>query len=676
MLFLIWIGCIAASAVIAMRKNLSVVGFSFLALFLGPLALLIVLLVPAYTPLSKRSEGIASLTDAQSRLQDIKNTLSGLQAKVSSLEAYLTKSLGKEIPQATQAPEKPLESYREKAEVTQGGKENVIFQEVISHEYEEVTASLQKKDEQDGSFEFTFGKYWLSRAGVMLFVLGVIFFISYSFKYLSPLVKIAMGYFVSLGFFIWGNALEKNKKYLRIAWGILGGAWALLYVSTYAMHYIEQVRVIKDSTIAVFLLGIVSFCAVIYNLKYRSWVVTALTYLFAFITAGLGGIEYSSVVYCAFLTASIAYLACKLDWHTFLLCGMAGVYLIYMYWLYPQIASSPLASREFSVAVYQFFLSFGILSVSWLLFSSALFLLKVDNEKQLRAAVTGALCNAAFFVILGLSAIEYVRPHLAISPALSKDACFWFLIGLSGIYALYSFLYIMFKKSSLTVANASITFSLLAMAIMLKVPRLGVGFFWLLEMCLLFALGIYYSEFIYRALAVCLSIVIGLRLFAVDFFSQKYYMVFGMQIHHASAIFGFAALCFFVLGALTKNKEIDMRLQDEEKSLFHAFIAFASVLGMCVLGKEVNERWLSLAWAVEGIGILGAGLFLRHKVYRISALAVISFACLKVFFVDMEGVNTIYKIAAFIVMGAILLAVSMVYAKFVPKEKTEYEKAK
>ena len=92
MLFLIWIGCIAASAVIAMRKNLSVVGFSFLALFLGPLALLIVLLVPAYTPLSKRSEGIASLTDAQSRLQDIKNTLSGLQAKVSSLEAYLTNS--------------------------------------------------------------------------------------------------------------------------------------------------------------------------------------------------------------------------------------------------------------------------------------------------------------------------------------------------------------------------------------------------------------------------------------------------------------------------------------------------------------------------------------------------------------------------------------------------------
>ena len=94
--------------------------------------------------------------------------------------------------------------------------------------------------------------------------------------------------------------------------------------STYALHYIEQVRIIESRAFALMLLGIVSFCAVIYNLKYRSWVVTAITYLLAFITAGLGGIEYSTVIYCAFLTGSIVYLSYKLEWHTFLLYGMAG----------------------------------------------------------------------------------------------------------------------------------------------------------------------------------------------------------------------------------------------------------------------------------------------------------------------------------------------------------------
>ena len=152
MFFLIWIGCIIASAVIAGKKNLNVVGFTFLSLFLGPAALLIVLLVPSYAPIPKHSEEISSLKNAESRLQDIKNALSGLQAKVSSLEAYLNKSLGREVPHVLQVLEKPMGDYEEKAVETQSGEEEAAPQRVVSHEYEEVTALLEKKQEQEGSF--------------------------------------------------------------------------------------------------------------------------------------------------------------------------------------------------------------------------------------------------------------------------------------------------------------------------------------------------------------------------------------------------------------------------------------------------------------------------------------------------------------------------------------------
>lgn len=668
---LIWIGCIIATAVIAGKKNLNVVGFSFLSLFLGPLALLIALLVALPASSRRSSEGITSFNDAESRLRDIKNTLCVLQVKISSLEAYLDKSQRKEVVQGLQISKDSEGCIKEEAPENQSARQEMIPQEVVSHEYEEVTALLEKKPEQDGSFELTFGKYWLSRAGVILFVLGVVFFISYSFKYLSPLAKISLGYAASLGFFAWGRALEKRIKYLRVSWGVLGGAWALLYVSTYAMHYIEQVRIIKSPALALALLGIVSFCAVIYNLKYRSWVVTAVTYLLAFITAGIGGMECSTVIYCAFLTGSIAYLSYKLDWHSFLLCGMAGVYLVYMYWLYPQIASVTLASGWSSPAIQRFILSFGILSVSWILFTCALFLLKTGDEKKSRAVAAGILCNAVFFAIFGLSEIGYVRPHLKVNPAFSKDLFFWFLSGLSGIYILCAHIFTVLKKPRLTVINVGIVFSLIAMAIMLKFPRLSIGFFWLTEMCLLFAMGIYYREFIYRALAGALSIFIGLRLFVVDFYSSKSYSFLGIEIHHASAIFVFAALCFYALGALTRSKAIIGRLRDGEETILNIYIVFATALITFVVGSEVKQRWLSLGYAMEGLVVLGAGLFLRHKVYRIAALTVISFACLRVFFVDMEAVNTIYKIAACIVMGLILLAVSMVYARFVPKERTE-----
>ena len=60
---------------------------------------------------------------------------------------------------------------------------------------------------------------------------------------------------------------------------------------------------------------------------------------------------------------------------------------------------------------------------------------------------------------------------------------------------------------------------------------------------------------------------------------------------------------------------------------------------------------------------------LRDRIYRICALCVLSLVCLRLIFVDVVAMNTIYKIVTFIFMGAILLTASMVYSKFMIKEK-------
>jgi len=67
--------------------------------------------------------------------------------------------------------------------------------------------------------------------------------------------------------------------------------------------------------------------------------------------------------------------------------------------------------------------------------------------------------------------------------------------------------------------------------------------------------------------------------------------------------------------------------------------------------------------------MLSIGFFLKNKVFRLSALCVLSLASLRVIFVDMSGVNTIYKITAFTVLGALLLGISMIYSKYKIKEK-------
>lgn len=660
MFLLIWIASIIATIIIAKQKELSLVAYGVAAFFLGPIGLLIALAMPTGSTSKDSSGKVETLQEAQRQLDSIKTSLFSLQNQVNSLAKRINEFLGKEkIVQ--ELPSGKTETSSEKGKVPV--KAVSAQEQAVSHDYEEMVSVLEGKKAKKEGFEFVFGKYWLNRIGVALFVLGIGFFISYTFRYLNAFAKVLIGYLASVSFFIWGNILEKNKKYIRVAWGILGGAWALLYLSTYSMYYIEATRLITNPILELWLLAIASFAAIVYNLRYRSWTVTSITFLLGFITAGLGGIEYSTIIYCAFLIGAVVYLSYKLNWYKFLLFGICAAYITYMCWLHPQIFTAFLTTQKFTIPVYQFQLCFSLLSITWILFTLALFLLKVGDPQKLKYIVGGILLNSAFFIFLGLAELYRVKPHLQIN----WDIRFWFLILLSVIYFLYSYVYKLLNKPKLIVSNVSIASTLVAMAIMVRFPRLSIGFFWLLEMAALFIIGIYYKEFAYRVLAGILGVLIFLRLFIVDYLSDKYYWIFGIDIKHNIVIFIFAAICFCLLGTMVKNSKIRGYLSKGESNYFSSFIVLGTVLVTFLFLKEAEAKFLSLTWALEGVAILTAGFLLKDKVYRICALCVFSLTCLRLFFIDMAGLNTIYKIITFICLGAILLVSSMIYSKFIIK---------
>ncbi|MFC1594628.1 DUF2339 domain-containing protein [Candidatus Omnitrophota bacterium] len=695
------------------------------------------------------------LQNAGMEMHSIKNALASLQKRVVQLEEKINASRQRQATQKTPPEELPKEPAP-----AQVAKQKPVI-------------------EKQEAFELTFGKYWLNRIGVVVFVLGIAFLFSYAIAIAGPLIKILIGYTASAAFFLLGSHLEKKKQYVRYAWGILGGAWGLLYLSTYAMYYIPQTKVITNAVLELCLLALVSVVAILYNLKYRSWVVTSLTFLLAFMTAGLGGIEYSTVVYCTLLTGGIVYLAYKLDWYKFLLIGINGVFLTYLWWLRPQILSSFAAVRVFTVPIYKFQLGFGIIGISWILFTLVLFFMKLEDGKQrLRYIVAGILCNAGYFALLGSFELSRVRRHLAFD----GDVRFWFLAVAAVFYLVFAYASKRLDRSKLIVSHVGIAATFIAMAAMIQFPRLSVGFFWLLQMVILFGLGVYYREFVYRILASVLSIFIMLRLFIVDYFNVKYYAIFGLQIKHAIvmplfgaacffcvgalirkkkiqqylksgeavlfyifvvfatvlltfarfaplrigfiwlaelaalfaigiyykerlfrvlvsilsvmvilrlffvdfgslryhmffgfplkhniALFSVAALCFYYLGALVKNKQVRDVLVETERGLSNVYVVFATVLLTSLLAREIGARWLSLAWALEGGAILGAGFWLHHRVYRICALCIFSLAFLRVIFIDMAGINTMYKIITFIILGVVMLIASFAYSKFVSK---------
>lgn len=123
----------------------------------------------------------------------------------------------------------------------------------------------------------------------------------------------------------------------------------------------------------------------------------------------------------------------------------------------------------------------------------------------------------------------------------------------------------------------------------------------------------------------------------------------------------------------------------EERSVIPVLVVLANVLMLVALSAEAagyfdsgragadaeSARDLSLAkqlslsviWALYGAGLLLAGGVWRVKLLRVMALALLSLTTLKVFFWDLSSLDRVYRIVSFIVLGAILLAVSYLYQK-------------
>ncbi|HEV2863334.1 MAG TPA: DUF2339 domain-containing protein [Pyrinomonadaceae bacterium] len=84
------------------------------------------------------------------------------------------------------------------------------------------------------------------------------------------------------------------------------------------------------------------------------------------------------------------------------------------------------------------------------------------------------------------------------------------------------------------------------------------------------------------------------------------------------------------------------------------------------LAKQLS---LSMVWAVYGAALLLYGRARGTKLVRLLGLGLLSLTTLKVFFWDLSSLDRVYRIISFIVLGAILLAVSYLYQRSLQQQR-------
>ena len=105
-----------------------------------------------------------------------------------------------------------------------------------------------------------------------------------------------------------------------------------------------------------------------------------------------------------------------------------------------------------------------------------------------------------------------------------------------------------------------------------------------------------------------------------------------------------------------------LKLLDARARLFYSLLG--TLLLTTLIFYEIEGNLLTMAWTVEGFLLLAIGFGVRDRSLRLSGLALLLVCLVKVFLVDLRGVETLYRIFSFIVLGVILLLVSFGYTRY------------
>jgi uncharacterized membrane protein len=176
-------------------------------------------------------------------------------------------------------------------------------------------------------WEALVGGNWLNKIGVFVLVIGIALALGYSFTKMGPGGRVAAAIAVSFAMLITGAVLEPRERYRVFARGLLGGGWAALYFTVYAMQSLDPARVIYNPWLGAVLLLAVAVGMILHSLRYQSEAVTGIAYFLAFVTLGITQVTSFSVMALVPLAASLLYVAYRFGWRDFALLGLVATYV-------------------------------------------------------------------------------------------------------------------------------------------------------------------------------------------------------------------------------------------------------------------------------------------------------------------------------------------------------------
>ena len=456
------------------------------------------------------------------------------------------------------------------------------------------------------NMEEVLGTDWLNKLGMIILVIGVAFFLAYEMRELGPAGKVFVGFAVGGAFLGAGFFFERRERWRILARAGMGGGWALLYFTTYAMNHIEAARVLPSEPLDFFFLIIVAAAMVLHTLRYDSRVTTGLAFLLAFSTINISRAGPTSLIASAILAVALVVIVGKRRWFDLEVLAIVALFLNHYYWLRPIIEPMGEHHHAFPEMVPSTLLLFSY----WLIFRFSYLYRRIDAPQEENISTVAAILNTFFF--------HYLVKYQSVHPELA----FWFLLSVGTVELVLGQLPITKRRRTAFVILTTLGATLLVAAFPYRYSGGQLSLIWLAEAEAFFLAGVFTREILFRWLGIAAEVLVVGHMFFVDTHrlgNLRDLRAADFSDPRRAMVFALAALVIFANAHWVPRRWPDLLRDGFEKKFYRLQSYLAGFMLLTAVWAVCSEPWQAVGFAACALALAVAGA--RWKMEELSVLA-------------------------------------------------------
>jgi len=494
------------------------------------------------------------------------------------------------------------------------------------------------------------GTDWLNKVGIVLVVLGVAFFLAYQLKTMGPSGKVLVGFVTSavlLGAGIW---FERGDRYRILARAGIGGGWALLFFTTYAMYHVPAAHVLDSQSLDMVLMLAVAGAMVAHTLRYRSQVVTGLSFLLAFVTIAINHSNVYSLAAGAVLAAGLVVIVGRMQWFELEVFGIVASYLNHYIWLQPII--EPMQGKHHPFP--EFTASAGILVLYWLIFRVS-YVFRQPDEYQERISTAAALLNTS--LLLALLKYQSVHPEWA----------FWALLVVGAMEAAFGRAPATRRRRNAVIVLSTLGVVLLITAFPFRYSGTRLSVLWLAEAEALLLIGVWTKEIVYRRLGMIASVLVAGQMIAYDAAE-----ICGRRMDDAdlrpyyalSVLFVVAAAIFYLNAHWVVRRWAELFTTEFDRTVMQRLSYAGTIMMVIAAWIAFPQAWTTVAWCALGLALILAARRLGASELEYQAAFLVSIAVVRALAINLGATEKFHGLTLRLITIALVAVLLYVTSRW------------